>query len=119
MSLLTFNPELTDPESNLAAAYFSADRQFLGTGGNCDSLDRELTLSGLDMLDDLALPRFLWGATWAPMLVAGLHGYGRSHSLIGAALWTLAGYIAPLPAVAIAAYEQGVGKPIIAPVFGY
>jgi hypothetical protein len=54
--------------------------------------------------------RFLMGADLVPMLFAGAHGYRRSHSFLQTLLWGLAGYMAPFPVVAVAAFEGATGN---------
>lgn len=88
--------DYTDPYTNLAA-YDS---------GGCvgDSL------AGI-VPDILAENRFLWGADLIPTYLAAYHGYRRSGGgLMSTLLWGLAGYIAPLPAVGLAVYEQTQGQ---------
>jgi len=81
--------DFTDPASNLA---------FLGAYD-------ETILDGIvpDVLKD---NRFLWGAEVVPAYFAGLYGYKRHGSVLGGLAWALAGYMAPLPVVALAAYES-------------
>lgn len=68
---------------------------------------------GLDetfMPSILADNRLMFGADIVPALFAGAHGYKRSHNLWQTLLWGLAGYMAPFPVVAVAAFESATGK---------
>jgi hypothetical protein len=84
--------DYTDPSSNLA-------------------LYDESALSGAYLPDFLSENRFLWGADLIPTYLAAYHGYRRSGGgIVSTLLWGLAGYIAPLPAVGLAVYEQTQGQ---------
>ena len=67
-------------------------------------------LSGV-LPDYLEQNRFLWGVDLIPLAFGAMYGYRRGRgSLIQAALWGLAGYMAPLPVVSVALYEQNTGS---------
>jgi hypothetical protein len=54
--------------------------------------------------------RIMTGADLVPALFAGAHGYRRSHSFLQTILWGIAGYMAPFPVVAVAAFENATGN---------
>lgn len=86
--------DITDPTSNLAAY-----EEYLGGA-----------VIGL-VPSVLADNRFTWGADAVPALVAGSYGYRSSGSFLKAALYALAGYMAPLPAVGLLAIMSATPEP--------
>jgi hypothetical protein len=94
--------DLTDPSSNLADAlvYNAYDGSYVGEGTDC------ATLSGV-MPAYIEKKRFLWGAAYALPLLAGLYGFGRSARFRNALLWAVGGYVAPLPAAGLVAFQMG------------
>lgn len=71
-----------------------------------DYSDPASNLAGL-LPDVLEQNRFLTGVEYIPYLVAAAHGYRRSGgNILTTVLWGLAGYMAPLPVVGFAIYEE-------------
>ena len=135
--LPAYYPDLDTPDSNIAGLaalegrqYIAANGAHVGEGTDCGPLCRGFNLSGLSGLaealsgdgselsgllpDVLENNRLMYGAGVVGALLGGLHGYarsGRSPSLVSAALWALAGYMAPLPTAGVVAFQQlGLGE---------
>ena len=94
--------DLTEPASNLAAA----DMFWPGDQGRWQAAN----LAGV-VPDVIEKNRFLVGQDYVPAYLAGLYGFKRRGRLIDGILLGLVGYMAPLPAAGLIAYDAFVGLP--------
>jgi len=81
-----------------------------------DLTDAPSNLAAYDDVLDGVMPsfmsenRFLWGADFVPAYFAGVYGYSRHRSVLGALGWALAAYMAPFPVAGVVAYEVTTGS---------